>query len=185
MFTGSNPPPASGGAMKIVLIIVGIIGLILILMIGSCFYIGYRVKKAAGDFTSHSKPYTGKREPCSFVSASEAADALGVPVQEATPRATSVCEYVLNAEGGRMQIQYAWQGGTGAMKVMRAAMQLGGKAAFTEAPELGDEALIGPMGNPVMMRKGDVMVTISVRAQGVSPEGGKKVAALIAERMGD
>jgi hypothetical protein len=41
------------------------------------------------------------------------------------------------------------------------------------------------MGNPVMMRKGDVMVTISVRAQGVSSEGGKKVAALIAERMGD
>jgi hypothetical protein len=184
MLTGSNPPP-SDGAMKIVLIIAGIIGLILILMIGSCFYIGYRVKKAAGDFTRHGKPYTGKREPCSFVSASEAADALGVPVQEATPRATSACEYVLNAEGGRMQIQYAWQGGTGAMKVMRAAMQLGDKAAFTEAPELGDEALIGPMGNPVMMRKGDVMVTISVGAQGVSPEGGKKVAALIAERMGD
>ena len=185
VFTGSNPPPPSAGAMKIVLIIVGIIGLILILMIGSCFYIGYRVKKAAGDFRSHSKPYTGKREPCSFVSASEAADALGVPVQEATPRATVACEYVLNAEGGRMQIQYAWQGGTGAMKITRAAMQLGDKGAFTEAPELGDEALIGPMGNPVMMRKGDVLVTISVRAQGVSPEGGKKVAALIAERMGD
>jgi zinc-ribbon domain len=181
MFTGSNPPP-SDGAMKIVLIIVGIIGLILILMIGSCFYIGYRVKS---DFTRHGKPYTGKREPCSFVSASEAADALGVPVQEATPRATSACEYVLNAEDGRMQIQYVWQGGTGAMKVMRTAMQLGDKAAFTEAPELGDEALIGPMGNPVMMRKGDVMITISLRAQGVSPEGEKKVAALIAERMGD
>ena len=185
MFTASNPPPPSGGAMKIVLIIVGIIGLILILMIGSCFYIGYRVKRAAGDFRSHSKPYTGKREPCSFVSASEAADALGVPVQEARPRAPGACEYVLDAEGGRMQIQYAWQGGAGAIKLTRAAMQLGGKAAFTEAPELGDEALIGPNGNPVMMRKGDVMVTISVRAQGVSPEGGKKVAALIAERMGD
>ena len=171
--------------MKIVLIIVGIIGLILILMIGSCFYLGYRVKKAAGDFRSHSRTNTGKREPCSFVSASEAADALGVPVQEATPRAPGACEYVLDAEGGGMQIQYAWQGGRSAMKLTRAAMQLGGTAAFTEAPELGDEALIGPMGNPVMMRKGDVMVTISVRAQGVSPEGGKKVAALIAERMGD
>jgi len=40
MFTGphsSFPPPQSGGALKIVLIIVGILGLILILMIGSCF----------------------------------------------------------------------------------------------------------------------------------------------------
>jgi len=36
-----------------------------------------------------------------------------------------------------------------------------------------------------MMRKGDVLVTISVGAQGVSQEGEKKVAALIAERMGD
>ena len=185
MFTGSNPPPPSGGAMKIVLIIVGIIGLILILMIGSCFYIAHRAMKAAGDFTSHSKAYTGKREPCSFVSASEAADALGVPVQEATPRGTVACEYVLNAEGGRMQVQYAWQGGTGAMKITRAAMQFGGKAAFTEAPELGDEALVGPMGNPVMMRKGDVLVTINILAQGVSPEGGKKVAAMIAHRMGN
>ena len=108
-----------------------------------------------------------------------------VPVQEATPQGTVACEYVLNAEGGRMQIHYAWQGGTGAMKITRAAMQFGGKAVFTEVPELGDEALVGPMGNPVMMRKGDVLVTINVLAQGVSPEGGKKVAALVAERMGN
>src|SRR5258708_40143504 len=92
MFTGSPPPPSSGGAMKIVLIIVGILGLILILMIGSCFYIGYRVKRAAGDLASHSKPYTGKREPCSFVSAPEAADALGVPGQDAVPRGAMVCD---------------------------------------------------------------------------------------------
>jgi hypothetical protein len=185
MFTGSNPPPPSGGAMKIVLIIVGIIGLILILMIGSCFYIGYRVKKAAGNFESHSKPYTGKREPCSFVSAPEAADALGVPVQDATPRGTMGCEYVLSAEGSGMQVSYAWQGGTGVMKLTRAAMQFGGKTAFTEAPGLGDEALIGPMGTPIMMRKGDVLVTVTLLGQGMSPEGGKKVAELIAERLGN
>jgi hypothetical protein len=119
------------------------------------------------------------------VSASEAADALGIPVQDATPRGNVACEYVLNAEGGRMQVQFAWQGGTGVMKLTKAATQFGGKSAFTEAPGLGDEALIGPMGNPVMMRKGDVLVTINVLAQGVSPEGSKKVAALIADRMGD
>src|SRR5882757_1195295 len=134
MFTGSNPPSPSGGAMKIVLIIVGIIGLILILMIGSCFYIGYRVKKAAGDFTSHSKAYTGKREPCSFVSASEAADALGVPVQDAVPRGSMGCDYTLGTEGSHMLVQFMWQGGTGMMKLTHTAIQFGGKQTFTEVP---------------------------------------------------
>jgi len=55
----SFPPPQSGGALKIVLIIVGILGLILILMIGSCFYIGYRVKRAAGDSRAIASPTLG------------------------------------------------------------------------------------------------------------------------------
>lgn len=184
MFTGSAPPPSSGSTTKIVLIIVGVIALILILMIGSCFYFGYKVAKSAGDLTSHSRPYTGKREPCSFVSAQEASDALGVSVVDVTPRGVIACDYMLSADSGRMQIQYAWQGGTGGMKMIRAATQFAGKAGFTEAPGLGDEALIGPMGTSIMMRKGDVMVTLTLIGRGLSPEGGKKVAALIAERLG-
>ncbi len=185
MFTGSTPPTASGGAMKIVLIIVGVIGLIGVLMIGSCFYIGYHFKKAAGDLTSHSKPYTGKREPCSFVSVSEAADALGVPVQDATPHATIGCDYTLGAEGNHMLVQFMWQGGTGMMKLTHTAIQYGGKNTFTEVPGLGDEAFIAPGNSQIMMRKGDVLVTINLQTAGVSAEGGKKVAALIADRLGD
>ena len=185
MFTGSNPPPPSGGAMKIVLIIVGVIGLILILMIGSCFYIGYRVKKAAGNFASNSKPYTGKRLPCSFVSASEAADALGVPVQDAVPRGSMGCDYTLGTEGNHMLVQFMWQGGTGMMKLTHTAIQFGGKQNFTEVPGLGDEAFIAPGNSSVMMRKGDVLVTINLQSAGVSAEGGKKVAALIADKLGD
>ncbi len=184
VFTGPIPPPQSGGALKIVLIIVGILGLILILMIGSCFYIGYRVKRAAGDLASHSKPYTGKREPCSFVSASEAADALGVPVQDAVPRGSMGCDYTLGTEGSHMLVQFMWKGGTGMMKLTHTAIQFGGKQTFTEVPGLGDEAFIAPGNSSIMMRKGDVLVTISLQTAGGSAESGKKVAALIADRLG-
>lgn len=169
--------------MKIVLIILGIIGLILILMIGSCFYIGYRVKRAAGDFTSHSRPYTGKRLPCSFVSAAEAADALGVAVQDAVPRGSMGCDYTLGTEGSHMLVQFMWQGGTGMMKLTHTAIQFGGKQTFTEVPGLGDEAFIAPGNSSIMMRKGDVLVTINLQSSGASVEGGKKVAALIADRL--
>jgi hypothetical protein len=171
--------------MKIVFIIVGIIGLIFILMIGSCFYIGYRVKKAAGDLTSHSKPYTGKREPCSFVSVPEAADALGVPVQDAVPQGTVGCDYTVGTEGNHMMVQFGWQGGTAMMKLTRTAAEYGGKSTFTEVPGLGDEAFLGAAKSLILMRKGDVLVTINLQQAGVSAEGGKKVAALIAERLGD
>jgi len=185
MFTGSNPPPPSGGAMKIVLIIVGVLGLIFILMIGSCFYIGYRVKKAAGDLTSHSKAYTGKRQPCSFMSVAEAADALGVPVQDAVPRGTIGCDYTVGPENNHMMVQFAWQGGTAMMKLTRTAVQFGGKSTFTEVQGLGDEAFLGAGDSVLMMRKGDVLVTINLQQARVSAEGGKKVAALIADRLGD
>ena len=182
----SAPAPAGGGgALKIVLIVLGIIAMLGVLMIGSCFYIGYKVKKAAGDFQSNSKPYTGKKEPCSFVSASEAADALGVAVQDAVPRGNMGCDYTLGTEGNHMMVQFMWQGGTGIMKLTHTAVQFGGKQTFTEVPGLGDEAFIAPGDSQIMMRKGDVLVTINLQTAGVSADGGKKIAGLIAERLGE
>ncbi len=183
VFTAPGPAPASNSTMKIIFILLGIVALIGVLMIGSCFYIGYRVKKAAGDFASNSKPYTGKKEPCSFVSVSEAADALGVPVQDAVPRGTMGCDYMLGTEGNHMLVQFMWKGGTGIMKLTHTAIQFGGKQTFTEVPGLGDEAFIVPGDSQIMMRKGDVLVTINLQTAGVTAEGGKKVAALIAERL--
>lgn len=185
MFTTPPPPPASGGAMKIVLIILGVLGLIFVLMIGSCFYIGYRVKKAAGDFASSSKPYTGKRAPCSFASAAEAADAVGVSVESATPRGSSICDYALGTEGNHLNVQFAWQGGTGIMKLTRTAMQFGGKQAVSELSGLGDEAFLVGGNQSIMMRKGDVLITLNLQASGLSVDSGKKMAAVIADKLGE
>lgn len=181
----TSAPPAGGGALKIVLIVLGILAFLGMLMIGSCFYIGYKVKKAAGDFASHSKPYTGTRAPCSFVSASEAADALGVPVQDAVPRGTMGCDYTLGTDGNHLMVQFAWQGGTGMMRLAHGAMKMGGATTFTDVPGLGDEAFLAPGDSTLIMRKGDVLVTINLQASGLSADGAKKLAAQIANRLGE
>jgi hypothetical protein len=183
----SVPPPASGGGgvVKIILIILGVVALLGVLMIGSCFYIGYRVNKAAKEMASTSKPYTGKKEPCSFVSAAEAADALGVPVQSAEPRGYG-CDYAIGTDGSQhMMVQFTWQGGTTLLKLTHGALAhiSAGMDTFTAVPGLGDEAYVGPGGSSIMMRKGDVLVNIDLRTAGLNAEGGKKVAALIAERL--
>jgi len=183
----STAPPASGGgAMKIVLIVLGIIGLIGVLMVGSCFYVGYKMKKAADSFATNSKPYTGKKEPCSFVSVEEATEALGTPVQSAEARGPMSCDYALGTDGSQhVMVGFMWKGGTGLMKMTKTAAQFGGKEAFTDLPGVGDEAFIAPNGSPLLMRKGDVLVTIDTRTATQDPEAAKKMATMIADRLGD
>ena len=180
------PPPASGGgAMKIILIVVGVIALIGMLALGSCFYIGYKFKKAAGDF-ANAKPYTGKKEPCSFVNVDEATEALGTPVQTAVAHGSTVCDYAIGADGSQhMMVSFVWKGGKGIMSLTHTAASMAGKGTFTERPGVGDEAFVAPGDASIMMRKGDVMVNIDLRSAGLNAEGGKKVAALIAGRLED
>ncbi len=185
--SSSMPPPASGGggALKIILIVLGILALLGCLLLGSCFYFAYRVKKAAHEYAGTNTPYTGKKAPCSFVSVPEAAEALGVPVQAAEAHGTYACDYQVGTEGSQhMMVQFTWQGGTSIMKLTHGALaHIGGGDTFTTVPGVGDEAYVGPGGSSIMMRKGDVMVNIDLRTAGLNADGGKKVAALIAERL--
>ena len=172
--------------MKIVLIIVGILALVFVLLLGCCAYLGYKVKKAANEFATSSKPYTGKRAPCSFMSAEEATDALGTAVQSAEPRGGNTCDYTVGSDGSQhVVVGFMWKGGTGMMKLTRTAAQFGGKDAFTDVPGVGDEAFIAPSGSPLMMRKGDVLVTIDTSGAGQNGAAAKKMAATIADRLGD
>jgi hypothetical protein len=50
-------------------------------------------------------------------------------------------------------------------------------------PGIGDEAYIAPGGSGFMMRKGDVMVNMDLRAGGVSVDAAEKIAAKIASRL--
>jgi len=182
--------PSQGGntAVKVILIIVSVIVFLMLLVAGSCFYVAYRVRKKAHEFTQemggNAPAYTGSREPCSFLSASEVGRILGQPVGKAEPSGNT-CEYTYGPGGNhQFAIDYTWQGGNMAMGLTRGAMKMvAGMQTYQSVPGLGDEAYIAPAGSGLMMRKGDVLVNIDLRVSGVGVSAAEKMAAAIAARL--
>ena len=92
--------PASKGSSTGMKILIGVLAFFMFLILvvaGSCAYIAYRVKQKTHEFSesmhTNAKPYTGKRQPCAMLTTSEAADALGQPVESVEQRGTTACEY--------------------------------------------------------------------------------------------
>ena len=187
----STPPAASQGsnaAVKIVLIVVAVVVFLMLLAGAGCFYVAYRVKQKAHEYSQQmgadATPYTGKKDPC-LLSSSEVAAILGEPVKAAEPRGTMACEYQYGRGGNRrLEVDFTWKGGAMTMKFAHGAMQhISGMDTFTAVSGIGDEAYVAPGGSGFMMRKGDVMVNLDLRASGVSVSAAEKIAARIADRL--
>lgn len=183
------PAPAKGGssALKIILIIVAVFVFLMLLVAGGCFYVAYRVKQKAHEFSqemgTNAPAYTGKRNPC-LLSASEVSAILREPVQAAEPRGDTACEYQYGSGGShRLDVEFTWKGGVMAMKLAHGVQSISGVSTFTTVPNVGDEAYLTPDGSGLMMRKGDVMVNIDLRASGVSVDAAEKIAAKIGDRL--
>jgi hypothetical protein len=178
-------PKSSSTAVKVIVIIVAI-GMFLVLLVGgSCFYL---VHRARHEFSKAMQVpvYSGKREPCAMLTSDEASSALGQPVNSAEPFGTAVCRYSYGAEGRQLNVQYTWQGGAIAMGVTQKVMQhMSNVGSFTPVEGIGDDALLGPMGSTLMMRKGDVLVNMDLRASGVSADAAEKMARMIADHLRD
>ena len=189
----SGAPPAAapkggGGIGKVLIIVFGIIAVFVVLSMGSCFYMAYRIKKKAAEFTQapgSGRRYSGKRDACSLIKASEVSDAIGQPAETDENSSSSTCIFSYGPNGAnRIDVNFTWQGGAMAMNFAHGAMkQIGGIETFTAVPDLGDEAYLGPMGSMLMMRKGDVMVQIDLRTAGLNADAGKKIAEKIAARL--
>lgn len=186
-----SPQPTHQGSntvVKVILIVVAVIMFLMLLAAGSCFYVAYRVKKKAHEFSQEmgagATPYTGKREPC-LLSSSEVGAILGQPVEASESRGDMACEYRYGRGGNRrLAVEFTWQGGAIAMNLAHGAMKaISGMETFSAVPGVGDEAYIAPGGSGFMMRKGDVMVNIDLRASGVSVDAAEKIAAKIASRL--
>ena len=185
-----TPVASQGGssALKIILIVVAVFVFLILLAAGGCFYVAYRVKQKAHEFSqqmgSDATPYTGKRDPC-LLSSSEVGAILHESVETGEPRGTSACEYRYGRGANqRLDIEFTWKGGAMAMKFAHGAMQhISGMDTFTAVLGVGDEAYLASGGSGVMMRKGDVLVNIDLRATGVSADAAEKIAAKIADRL--
>jgi hypothetical protein len=184
-------PPAAKGSNTAVKIIIGVLGFFVFLSLiaaGSCFYIGYRVRQRAHEFSrsmgGDAKPYTGRRQPCAMLTTSEAAEALGQAVGSVEQRGTSTCEYSYGSNGQHFDVEYTWEGGGITMGIAHGAMKhVAGMDTFTTVEGIGDETYIAPGNSALMMRKGDVMVNIDLREAGISADAAKKMASKIAGRL--
>ena len=186
----SAPTPATGGGgvLKVILIVVAVFVFLMLLVAGGCFYVAYRVKQKAHEYSQQlsadATPYTGKRDPC-LLSSTEVAAILRQPVQAGESRGDSACEYHYGSGGNRsLDIEFTWKGGGMAMKFAHGAMKtISGLETFTAVPGVGDETYLAPGGSGLMMRKGDVLVNIDLRTSGVSADDAEKLAAKIADRL--
>jgi hypothetical protein len=174
--------------MKILIGVLAFFVFLILVVAGSCVYIGYRVKQRAHEFSesmhTNAKPYTGKRQPCAMLSTSEASDALGQTVSSVEQRGTSVCEYTFGSNGQHFDVEYTWQGGGITMGIAHGAMKhVAGMDTFTTVEGVGDETYLAPGNSALMMRKGDVMVNIDLRESGVGADAAKKMASKIAGRL--
>ena len=187
--TPTTPQPQSSNALlKVILIVLAVIMFVMLLAAGSCFYVAYRVKKKAHEFSQEmggdAAPYTGKKDPC-MLSPAEVGAILGEPVEPGQPRGTMACEYRYGRGSKRsLEIDFTWKGGAMMMKFALAGMKhVAGMDTFTAVPGIGDETYVAPGGSGLMMRKGDVLMNIDLRAAGVSVDAAERIAAKIASRL--
>jgi hypothetical protein len=183
------PSQGSSSALKIILIVVAVFVFLMLLAGASCFYIAYRVKQKAHEFSQQmggdAAPYTGRRNPC-LVSSSEIAAIVGQPVESAVSRGTAACEYRFSGGNNQsLNVLFTWQSGAITMKLAHGAMKqiTGGMDTYTAVPGIGDEAYVAPGGSGFMMRKGDVMVNMELVGSGVSVDAAEKIGGKIADRL--
>lgn len=186
--TPTAPPAKSGGTMKVLLIVLGVLALFFTIALGSCFYVGYRIRQKARQFAQENAnipAYRGTRDACKLVTAADVSESLGAPAQLADSSTSNVCQFKFGGSGSRMlAVTFTWEGGAMAMKLSTAAMgQFGGVKTFTPLHGIGDEAYLMPGGSGLLMRKGDVLVHIDLRMADLNVDAAKSLAAKIAERL--
>lgn len=171
------------------MIVLAVFVFLSLLAAGSCFYVAYRVRKRAHEFTAqmggNAAPYTGSKDSCAKLTASEVAAILGEPVQSAEPSGNG-CQYNFGAGSSRiLSIDYTWQGGAITLGLTRAARKnaVAGMETFETVKGIGDEAYVMPIGSGLLMRKGDVLVHIDNRVSGISIEQLESMGRTIAGRL--
>jgi hypothetical protein len=181
--------------VKIIVGVLAFLLLVTLLGIGSCVYVGYRVRKRARElsqtyrFDTTQSATSGRaaraRDVCSLVTKEEVGEAFGTTITEASGGSAN-CQYTLSAGNNQvLAVQVTWQGGALAMKFAAMAFKgiAGGVGGFQQVAGIGDEAYVGPMGSTLMFRKGDVMVNIDLRMVGNNVDAAKVVAQKIAARL--
>ena len=191
---GAVPAKSGSAAVKIIVGLLAFFALVTLLGIGSCVYVGYRVRKRARELSqtyrfnttqsATSTPAAAARDVCTLVTKEEVGEALGTTMSEA-PGGTSSCQYTSSAGSNQaLDVHVTWQGGAMALKLSTTVLKgVGGQGFFQPVAGIGDEAYIAPMGTTLMFRKGDVLVNLQLHMVGDNVEAAKAIAQKIAARL--
>ena len=191
---GAAPAKSGSAAVKIIVGLLAFFALVTLLGIGSCVYVGYRVRKRARELsqTYHldttqsatSGRAASARDVCSLVTKEEVGEALGTTMSEASG-GTSNCQYTSSAGNNQaLDVHVTWQGGAMALKFSTSVLKgVGGQGFFQPVAGIGDEAYIAPMGTTLMFRKGDVLVNLQLHMVGNNVDAIKAIAQKIVARL--
>jgi len=192
---GAAPAKSGSAAVKIIVGLLAFFALVTLLGIGSCVYVGYRVRKRARELSqtyrfdttqsATSRQAASARDVCSLVTKEEVGEAMGTTISEASG-GTSSCRYTSSAGNNQaLDVRVTWQGGAMALKFSRTVLKgvEGGQEFFQPVAGIGDEAYIAPMGTTLMFRKGDVMVNLQLHMVGNNVDAVKAIAQKIVARL--
>jgi hypothetical protein len=191
---GAAPAKSGSTALKIIVGLLAFFALVTLLAIGSCFYLGYRVRKKARELSQTYRYEMAQsttparavaaREVCSLVTKEEVGEALATPIAEASG-GTSSCRYTAAAGNNQaLDVRVTWEGGVMALKLSTTVLNsTGGRGFFQPVAGIGDEAYIAPMGTTLMFRKGDVLVNMQFHMVGNNVEAAKAIAQKIVARL--
>jgi hypothetical protein len=185
---GQPAKPPGSSAMKVVAVVLGAFVLMGLLALGSCFYLGYRVKQKLKEVASASSGHSGgersgtgdsgvtgrstsssERSPCSLITKEEMSQVLATAFKEASADGSG-CDYRGNQPTEWVRVEVDWTDADGQMKAMKVmdqfvAPNLGAPKGFVmhERLPVGDEAYFSAMGNLLMVRKKNTFFSIDLR----------------------
>lgn len=151
----SSAAPAqksSGPWMKIIMGLLAFFVLLCVLAVGTCAYIGYRVKQKAEQVRADygldklaipsSSSAAQARDVCSLLSKEEVSEITGVTITE-THGSTSQCTYASASNPMVVQDNVTWQGGAMAYKISTSVVKFNASGApvIEKIPGIGDEAI--------------------------------------------
>lgn len=145
---------SSGPWVKIIVGVLGFFALVSVLAIGTCAYIGYRVKnrveQAKAEYgldkltlpsASSGSSNVQARDVCSLLSKEEVTEITGVAITDAHS-STEKCTYASAANPMVAEVMVTWQGGAMAFKIAAATTKVSaaGEPLIKKLPGIGDEA---------------------------------------------
>lgn len=180
-----TPARSSNTALKVVLVVVGLLVVFGAVIVGGLFYAGMRIKRAAEQVEREygvngrgaRLPAARRVDVCSLLTQEEASSTIGERVLDVTSSGNT-CSYTTKTERRRFTVEVRWRNGRSSLAMMKKIMP-SGTLGFESVSGVGDSAMIGPLNSVLIFTRNDTSVTINLHDFEHTREQGIQLAKLI------